>query len=236
MALDPAALVSTDEARTYLQVEEEDKPAEALLEQVIGGLSLRVIQHTGRTYISPDKDDKAVARQYVFNPADRVVEIDDCREISKVEVTATPKEADTWEEVGGELWVAEPLGDAVVNRLRFLAPNDLPAQGTGWGLLGLHASSQSAGSERTPWPHQVRSELSSRAAVRVTCKPGYGKDLKTVPANAKLAVLMWLQNIHKRDAAFFGEHAKVTSKIGMPEDVRELLDGESATAPSVVAV
>lgn len=236
MALDPAALVSTTEARIYLQVEGEDKPTDGLLEQIIGGLSLRVIQHTGRTYISPDKDDKAITRQYVFDPSDRVVEIADCRELSKVEVTATPKDEDTWEEVDAELWVAEPLGEPVIDRIRFLAPSDLPAQGTGWGLLGLHASSQSAGGERTPWPHQVRAEMNSRAAVRVTGKLGYGKDATTVPANVKLAVLMWLQNIHKRDAAFFSEAAKVTAKIAMPEDVRELLDGEGANAPSVAAV
>lgn len=236
MALDPNALVSSTEARTYLGVDAKDKPADAWLEQVIGGLSLRVLQHTGRTYINPVGEDKAGTSPYTFNPADRELEIDNCRDLSLVEANATPQDDDTWEEVGEELYVAEPLGGPVFDTVRFLTADTLPAQGVGWGLLGLHASSSSVSSESTAWPHQVRAELASRVGIRVTGKLGYGPDLKTVPENVKLAVLMWLQNIHKRDIAFFGESAKVTSKIGMPEDVKELLDGEAATRASVVAV
>jgi hypothetical protein len=88
----------------------------------------------------------------------------------------------------------------------------------------------------TAWPNQVRAELESRAYLRVTAKFGYGGDLATVPPNVKLAVLMWLQNIHKRDQAFFSESAKVTAKIAMPEDVKELLEGEASKRPSVSAV
>lgn len=235
MTLDPNALVSTDEARTYLQLEATDKPPAAWLEQVIGGLSLRVIQYTGRTYINPVAEDKAATRQYVYDPGDAELPIDNMRELSLVEVSANPQ-TEEWEEVGDELFIAEPLDGPVYDRLRFFSPELLPAQGTGWSLLGLHASASSASSERTPWPHQVRTQLEARIVVRVTGKLGFGKDLKSVPANVKLAVLMWAQNIFKRDAAFFGEQAKVFASLAMPKDVKELLDGESATRPQVTAV
>lgn len=234
--LSPNALVSVDEARTYLQVGSADKPTDQLLEQVIGGLSLRILQHTGRTYINLEEGDKATARSYLFDPSERTLHIDDCRGITLVEATATPQNDTSWEEVDDELWFAEPLGEEVVNALRFLAPASLPAIGTGWSLLGLHASRYSAPYEQTPWPHQVRAELSARAGLRITAKWGYGPDLTTVPDNVKLALLMWLQNIHKRDQAFFGEQAKVTAKIAMPEDVREMLDGEAASEATVTAI
>ncbi len=233
----PEGLVTVGEARIYLQKQEDDKPTVPLLEQVINGLSLRVLQHTGRTYINPDSNDKATVRVYSFDPSDRWLAIDDCRAPADVEVTATPNDGDTWQETEPDQWVAEPLGEQIVNRLRFYLPEDLPAQGTGWGLLGLHASSASAPSENTLWPHQVRAELQARAAVRVSAKWGFGPDNSTVPANVKLAVLMWLQNIHKRDQAFFGKEAsKIIATLGMPKDVEELLDGEAASQPSVTAI
>lgn len=234
MALDSDALVSLEEARTYLQTEAEGKPVTEWLELAINGLSLRVLQHTGRTYINPDKADKATVREYSFDPSDRILAIDNCRGISLVRASATPKDVDSWNDVEADLWLAEPLGEAVTDRIRFLSPADLPAIGTGWGLLGLHASRES--SQRSEWPHQVRAELHSRATLQVTAKWGYGASLATVPGNVKLAVLMWLQNIHKRDAAFFGEQAKVFADLAMPRDVRELLDGEGTSRPLVDAV
>jgi hypothetical protein len=73
--------------------------------------------------------------------------------------------------------------------------------------------------------------------VRVTGKWGYGKDTTTVPANVKLAVLMWLQNIHKRDQAFFSENfGDALASLAMPKDVAELLDGEEASRAQVAAV
>jgi len=233
----PEGLVTTAEARIYLQKQEDDKPTVGLLEQVINGLSLRIVQRTGRTYINSDTNDKATTRLFNFDPSDRWVDIDDCRGLTKVEVSARPDDTDSWVESEADQWIAEPLGEAVVNRLRFFNPDGLPAQGRGWGLLGLHASNASVQSESTLWPHQVRAELQARAFVRVTAKWGYGPDNTTVPANVKLAVLMWLQNIHKRDQAFFGKEAnKVIATLAMPKDVEELLDGEAASRPSVTAI
>jgi hypothetical protein len=236
VALDANALVSVTEARTYLQVDATDKPTTALLEQVIGGLSLRVLQHTGQTYINPVAADGKAERIYELNTTSaRELVIDNCRQLTLIEATATPNDAGSWVEVEADSYITEPLGEPVAERVRFLEPALLPAIGTGWGLLGLHASPQSMPSS-TPWPNQVRAELESRTYVRVTAKFGYGPDLATVPANVKLAVLMWLQNIHKRDQAFFSESAKVTAKIAMPEDVKEMLEGEAAKQPSVAAV
>jgi hypothetical protein len=227
------ALVTTDEARTYLGVGKEDAPTDTLLSQIIDGLSLRVIQFTGRTYINPDANDKATSREYSFDPSERELEIDTCRGLSKVEASASPKDANAWEEVDPELWLAEPLGSAVVERLRFLTADVLPAVGTGWSALALHTGSMA---ERSPWPHQTRSELATRTAIRVTAKWGLGPDSSTVPANVKLALVMWLQNIHKRDQAFFGESAKVIAKLAMPEDVKELLVGEAGVGSGAFAV
>jgi len=236
VALDADALVSAAEARTYLQVGAQDKPTTALLEQVIGGLSRRVLQHTGQTYINPVAGDGKAERLYELNTNSvRELLIDNCRELSLIEATATPNDAASWVVVEPDSYITEPLGEPVAERVRFLEPALLPAIGTGWGLLGLHASPQSMPSS-TPWPNQVRAEMESRTYVRVTAKFGYGPNLETVPANVKLAVLMWLQNIHKRDQAFFSESAKVTAKIAMPEDVRELLEGEASKRASVSAV
>jgi hypothetical protein len=235
MALDVDALVSTTEARTYLQVAATDKPTDGLLEQVIGGLSRRVLQHTGAVYINHAPADAATARRYSYDPSERELLIDPCRSPGLVEATATPNDNESWVEVEADQVLTEPLDGPVYDRLRFLGAAELPAIGRGWGLLGAHASPASAPSS-SRWPNQVRAELEARAYIRLTAKWGYGPDLKTVPPNVKLAVLMWLQNIHKRDQAFFSEAAKVTAKIAMPEDVRELLDGEAANKATVTAV
>lgn len=234
MALEDDALVSVDEARTYLQVSATDKPSTELLEQLINGLSRRIVQRTGRTYISDSGTDDASARQFRFDPGDRVLDMDDARSISKVEVTATPNEEASWEEVDAANYVAEPLSQDVTNRLRFLEPAELPAQGSGWGALSLHVNNARSG---TPWPQQARAETTAYTVVRVTAKWGYGKDLTTVPWNVKLALNMWLQNIHKRDQAFFSaEIAEVLAKLKMPPDVEEMLMGEAAATPNVVAI
>jgi hypothetical protein len=236
VALDANALVEVDEARTYLGIEKGDDPEDAWFEQVISGLSLRVLQHTGRVYINSDGDDKASTRSYVGYATDTSIAIDDCREISKVEFTGTPDDADSWEEADAGSWVAEPLNGPTVNVVRFFNPDGLPAQGHGWGALALHLSGRSEWGQATPWPGQARAEISARVFLRVTAKWGYGKDNTTVPANVKLAVLMWLQNIHKRDAAFFKDTAKALAQIEIPADVKSILEGEAASEATVVAV
>lgn len=234
MALAADALISEVEARNYLGVSAEDLPKPALLEQVINGLSRRIIQRTGRTYISDSAEDAASTRQFRFAPDDRVLDLDDCRGISKVEVSVAPNDADSWAEVDADNYVAEPLNEAVTNRLRFLVPAELPAQGSGLGALSLHRQNAADG---TPWPRQARAETRSYTVVRVTAKWGYGKDLTTVPANVKLALEMWLQNIHKRDQAFFSaETAEALAKLKMPPDVEEMLMGESSATANVTAV
>lgn len=238
MALDPAALVDVTEARTYLQADAQGKPTDALLEQIIGGLSLRVLQYTGRTYINPDSKDAATTRVFGLLNEERTVAIDTCRGIESVEVTATPDEAESWTPLETDTWIAEPLNQAVVDSIRFFNPELLPAQGIGWGALALHVYSGelAAWGPTTRWPGQDRAEITARVFLRVKAKWGYGPDLTTVPANVKLAVLMWLQNIHKRDQAFFDENAEVWATIAMPKDVKDLLTAEAQDEPAVVVV
>jgi len=236
VALDKDALVDTTEARTYLGVDADGKPVDAALEQIIGGLSRRVLQYTGRTYINHTAADATSTRVFATNVDTGRVSIDDCRSISVVEITGTPDAPGSWEPAETDLWIAEPLNEPVTDTIRFYNPELLPAQGMGWGALSAHLAGRSGWGQASPWPGQVRAEITARVFVRVTAKWGYGPDLKTVPANVKLAVLMWLQNIHKRDLAFFGENAEATANIAMPKDVKDLLEGEAQEAPMVVAV
>lgn len=238
MALDPKALVSVEEVRTYLGVGEKDKPLTAWIELVVNGLSARVWDYTGHTYISDDAGDKASARVFSASAGAPSIPIDDCREISKVEVTATPDQAGSWDTWTEESWIAEPLGGPTFTSLRFFNPDGLPAQGTGWGALGLHLSADAAYAQGSRWPGRDRAEIAAEVFVRVTAKWGYGADESTVPADVKLAVLMWLQNIHKRDQAFFNKatSARVFATQEMPPDVKAILDGEEDTEPTVMAV
>jgi hypothetical protein len=237
MALSAQALVSTEGARTYLGVDSSDLPSDELLEQIIEGLSARITERTGACYISDDEKDKASKRMFTFDPGAKHAEVDNFRAPEKVEVSATPGDEGSWIELAAEDFVAEPLSDPTFNRLRFLNPADLPAQGTGWGALSLHTNNRDTIGGQTPWPHQVRSELRAYAVVRITAKWGYGPDLKTVPAQVKLAVTMWLQNIHKRDQAFFSEDfGKAMAGLKMPADVEELLEGQGISAGLVAAV
>lgn len=237
MALSAQALVSTEEARTYLGVAASDLPSDELLEQIIEGLSARIAERTGACYISDDDKDKASARMFTFDPGAKHAEVDNFRDATKVEVSATPNDEGSWLELAAGDYVAEPLGDPTFNRLRFLNPAELPAQGQGWGALSLHVNNRDTIGGQTPWPNQVRADLNSYAVVRITAKWGYGPDLKTVPAHVKLAVNMWLQNIHKRDQAFFSEDfGKAMAGLKMPADVEELLEGQGTSAGLVAAV
>lgn len=236
MALDPQALVTVPEAREYLGAPAGELPSDKALEQIIGGLSLRVAQRTGRTYVNTEEKDAASARVFDFDIGDRVIAIDDVRELGDVEVSATPNDEDTWDLVDPADFVAEPVGADVVRRIRFLQPQELPAQGRGWGVLSAHVN-QGGGGIGTPWPRQARAEVTGGGYIRITGKWGFGADTDTVPANVKLAVLMWLQNIHKRDQAFFSDNfADAVAGLAMPKDVAELLDGEERARAMVSAV
>jgi hypothetical protein len=230
----PDALVSEKEARAYLQVEEADKPSKELLAELINGLSARISQYTGTGYIG-DAEDKEASRLYRYYLADPSVDIDPVREISKLEVSASPSTEGTWEALAADNWIGEPLGEPVTTQLRFLFET-APATGVGWSALAAHVSGWEP--EGTPWPKYDRALLSAYTVVRVTGKFGYGKDAATVPDNVKLALLMWLQNIWKRDQAFFSDNvAEVIAGVGMPRDVKELLEGaETSEAPSVEPV
>jgi hypothetical protein len=237
VALADQALVSTEEVRTYLAVGKTDLPGDALLEQIIEGLSARIVERTGHCYISDDSKDKASSREFTFDPGAKHAEITDCRSVEKVEVSGTPGDEATWRLLGVEEYALEPLSGsaATFTRVRFLLPQELPAQGVGWGVLSAHVPSNERGG--TPWPNEVRAELNSYAVVRVTAKWGFGPDRTTVPPNVKLALLMWLQNIHKRDQAFFSEDfGKAMAGLKMPADVEELLEGQESYTTSAVAV
>lgn len=237
MTLSPQALVSVEEAREYLQVSSTDKPADALLEQIIGGLTAGIVQRTGKVYVNPVDKDGAATRAYQFLADEKKVHIDNVRAISKVEVTGTPQDDDSWLELTDTDWVAEPVGLPVQHIVRFLINQELPAVGVGWSALALHRSGEQRDSMHTPWPWEARNTVQGRVYIRVTGKFGMGADTASVPGNVKLATLMWLQNIHKRDQAFFSETIGVASALTkMPPDVEALLEGESADQAQVAAV
>jgi hypothetical protein len=237
VALAAQALVSVEEARTYLQVESTDKPPDALLEQIIEGLTAGIVQRTGKTYVNPVDKDGESSRAYVFAADDRKVHIDSVRELSTVEVTGTPQDEDSWLELTDHDFIAEPVGVEVQHRIRFLMATAMPAVGVGWSGLALHRSGEQRDSMHTPWPWEARSTVQGRVTVRVTGKFGMAGKTADVPGNVKLATLMWLQNIHKRDQAFFSETIGVASALTkMPPDVEALLEGESAEQAQVVAV
>ena len=238
MALDPQALVTTEEARTYLDVGKTDKPEDGLLELVINGISKRLAQRTGRTYVNPVAKDGASESSYEFDPADRRVDVADCRDVTAVAITATPGDADSWLDLDPATYVLEPVGQPVGTAIRFFTGIELPAQGIGWGGLSMHRhNGPEADTMRTEWPWEGERSIDTRAVARVTAKLGLGPDADTAPANVKLAVLMWLQNIHKRDQAFFSETIGVASALTrMPPDVVELLEGEPDDVANVGAV
>lgn len=238
MALPASALVTLEEARSFLQVDDGDDPKDDLLELIIPGLSERITQRTGDIYINPIEKDGLGLRTYDFNPAaDNHVAIDNAREIAVVDVTATPHDDDSWRILDSAEWYSEPVGQAVSTSIRFLTGLDLPALGVGWGALSLHRQSPGPDSQWSDWPSQDRASIDARATLRVKAKWGIGADQSTVPHNVKLATLMWLQNIHKRDIAFVSETIGVASAtLKMPPDVIELLEGEADTEATVGAV
>lgn len=242
MALSPQALVTVEQARAYLGVGSTDLPKDELLEQIIEGLSAHIVWRSGRTYISDSAKDDPSVRSFTFDPGSTVAPIDDARSVTKVEVSATPGDAVSWTELAAATdYVLEDQGEPTATRVRFLNPQQLPSQGVGWSGLSLHtrtASGSPADTMGTPWPNRVRAEnAASAAVVRVTAKWGFGKDQSTVPPDVKLALNMWLQNIHKRDQAFFSEDfGKAMAGLKMPKDVEALLrlaDGEGATVGAV---
>lgn len=236
MALPAYALVTLPEARSFLQAEDGDDPKDELLEIIITGLSKRIVQRTDDVYINPIDKDGYGLRTYDFNPlADSEVSIDYAREIDAVEVTASPQDDTSWRALESAEYYAEPVGDPVARSIRFLVGFDLPAQGVGWDALAFHRR----GTDTMPsdWPSRDRAVTEARATLRVKAKWGLGADSTTVPANVKLALLMWLQNIHKRDIAFVSETIGVASAtLRMPPDVLELLEGETDEQPTIGAV
>lgn len=192
-------LVTTDEARSYLEIEDEEKPGDSLLGLIINGLSARIARHTRRTF-EPADPDAAAARAFLYTYERGWVWIDDCRDIEAVELTATPQTSSSWEATTD--FYANPLGKDVKTRIRFTA-GPLLADGA-----------------------------TAPVAVRVTAKWGHAE----IPADVKLACLMWLQNIHKRDIAFLSEEiARTSAVLRMPDDVRGVL-ADWKRKPSVVPV
>lgn len=237
MPLSAQALLSLAEARTYLGVSADEDPKDELLELIINGLSARIVQRTGRTYINPVAKDAESTVSYDFDPASPTVPIDDFRSVTKVEVSATPGSADSWFELADTDFYLEPSGQPVSTAIRFLEGPALPAQGVGWGALSLHRRGYSSDTMGTPWPWEGTIAAAARTTVRITGKLGQGADATTAPANVRLAVAMWLQNIHKRDQAFFSEDfGKAMAGLKMPADVEELLDGEGDRGASVQVI
>lgn len=248
MTLARSALVTVDEARTFLGAEPHDDPSTELLEQIIEGLSTRISQRTGDLYTNPagvlakEGDpwpDELSERVYEFDPTERIVSIDYARAVAAIELSTAPGDEDSWQALGSSDYYLEPVGRPVTTSITFLTAVDLPAQGVGWDALAMHARQSGAGADTqwTEWPRAAAAAVHVRAFARVKAKFGLGTDSATVPQNVKLALLMWLQNIHKRDVAFTSETIGVASAtMKMPADVEELLEGEEDIQSLVGAV
>lgn len=232
IALAREALVGTDDVRTYLQLASDDEPSDDLLKQIINGLSQQIKNRTGEVYVSPSSTDASSARTFQHVGDGRQILIDNARQISLVEATNDPN--GDWTTIEPEDYVAEPYGESITTSIR--TDLELPAENRGWEILG-RTNNRAILIGDTQWPREEAAEASQRTYVRVTAKWGYGASNTSIPDNVRLAILMWLQNIHKRDQAFFSEDlAKVAAEMAVPADVVEMLDGESATASNASAI
>jgi hypothetical protein len=242
VALSPAALVTTEEARSFLGVADDENPTTDQLALIVNGLSSRITQKTGDLYINPVANDGVAERTYEFVGDERKVAIDAARSVTEVALTGSPQDVASWTVLNPLAdFYLEPVGAPVSKVVRLMASTEIPTEGVGWGGLSLHANSYNPGPEGdtmwTPWPGADRASIDFRGFLRVKGKFGLAGDASLVPDNVKLAVVMWLQNIDKRDLAFMSETIGTASALTkMPPDVEELLVGESDDQPSVGAV
>jgi hypothetical protein len=224
------ALVTEAEARTHLGVSASDDPSNDQLDLIINGVSERIAQRMGRTYLSFDENDAASVRVYRHDGS-ALLPIEDAREVTEIEATTDPTNEDSWTVVPAGDYVLEPVNGPTVQRIRFFRTPT--ALGVGWaGLTGGRIRT-----DRTLWPREEAGLASYRVWIRVNAKWGYGPDTGTVPGNVKLAALMWLQNIHRREQAYFSEDlSRAVAEMGIPPDVEELLAEEGSPTASVSAV
>jgi hypothetical protein len=229
VALDSTALVTVDEARTYLGASSTEAPPTDWLELVINGLSAAVAAYTRRTYI--ETVTATPTTKIVSHDGGRWLEIPLARSVVSLRTTATPKDAGSWAELDDDSWVAEPQEAALKDRIHFLGGLER-AQRFGWHF-DLY------GRQGTPWPREAEASHWRYVAVEVTALWG-GASASEVPENVRLALLMWLQSIHRRDRAYFSAdfaQGATAGELGeMPADVRALLDVEAGSSARVVAV
>lgn len=239
IALASTALVSLEEARSFLGADPTDDPVDDQLALIINGLSTRIAQKTGDLYVNPVAEDGVAERSYQFNGSERTVTIDNARSISEVAISGTPQDVDSWTVLDVAEYYLEPVGQPVSTKVRFLAALEVPTVGSGWGGLSLHTVNPGPEGDTmwTRWPSDDAAIEDFVASLRVKAKFGLGADAATVPANVKLAVAMWLQNIDKRDLAYVSETIGAASALTkMPPDVEELLAGETDSQPTIGAV
>lgn len=235
MPLAREALVTVAEAREHLGVSATDDPSDPQLELLINGVSRRIVQRTGRTYVGFSDTDAASARKYLHDGS-KVLGIEDAREVTSVETSLDPDDASGWTPMDAANYVLEPVNGPTTQRIRFL--NVLPGLRTGWaGLTGGYSRAAAPAGIETPWPREVAGASDFRVWVRVNAKWGYGPDTDTVPGHVKLAALLWVANIHKREQAYFSEDlSRAVAEMGMPPDVEELLTEEGTSSAQVAAV
>lgn len=239
IALASTALVGVEEARSFLGVDPTDDPTDDQLALIINGLSSRIVQKTGDLYVNPIAADGVGERSYEFSGSDITVEIDNARSVTEVAMTGTPNDVESWVVLGSNDYYLEPVGAPVADKVRFLATLEVPTVGTGWGGLSMHTVNPGPEGDSmwTRWPRDDASIESFVAWLRVKAKFGLAGDNSLVPANVKLALAMWLQNIDKRDLAYVSETIGAASALTrMPPDVEELLTGESDQQPTIGAV
>lgn len=202
-------LLTPDDVRNYLKTEVEDDPSAEWIDLVIAGVSNSIAKRTGRDY-SGSTDQAPAERTFQRFGDDATVPIDDCREVTKVEVGSDGN----WVEIDGTDWTTEPTSKDPKARVRFANP-DLPATGVGWFFPNPGFGSS--------WPkHSSTSQAVT--AVRVTALWGTGG----VPANVRLAALMWISSIHKRDQAYFSENFAqgAATILDIPPDVMRMINDE----------
>lgn len=229
--LSDQALVTEADVKAYLDVPTDaTSPSVRWIRRAVNGVSAVIVEKTGRDWRGLADDAQDAQQPRIFeHDSSRVLEIDPARSPSLVRVTGTPKDSDSWVALDDGDWIAEPQRAAIKQRIRFLGATPLPARQSGWSALSRHLS----GSPGTRWPAEVASE-DLHSSVEVTAIWGYA----SVPDQVKLAALLWISQLYKRDVQFLSDSIPEGQRIagGIPKDVLDILEGDSDDASSVAAV
>lgn len=222
------ALVTVADVKAYLDVEDGGKPNNVWIQRAINGTSAVIVEKTHSWGGAADQEDPDAAEIRVFeHDGGPLLTIDPCRVPSLVRVTATPKDADSWETLDDGDWIAEPQRLDIKQRLRFM--RELPTRMSGWSALSRSA----AGFPPTRWPGGIDPET-LHSSIEVTAVWGYA----AIPDHVKLACLLWISALYRRDVQFLTDSIPEGARVagGIPKDVMEIIEGEQDDVGAVSAV